>query len=64
MPIDEVNQQEPEFQVLLNKLGQASLAEVQAILDRREVVEPEAELSPEIIAHFQQRVRDASNGLE
>jgi len=61
-PIDEVNQQQQDFQALVNKLGQASLSEVNSILERREVVEPEAELSPEIIARFQQRIRDASEG--
>lgn len=59
-PIDEVDQQQQDFQVLVNKLGQASLSEVKSILERREVVEPEAELSPEIIARFGQRIRDAS----
>ena len=57
----EVNQQQQDFQALVKKLGQASSTEVKSILDRREVVEPEAELSPDIIARFQQRIRDASN---
>ncbi|WP_199317215.1 hypothetical protein [Planktothricoides raciborskii] len=57
----EVNQQQQDFQALVKKLGQASSTEVKSILDRREVVEPEAELSSDIIARFQQRIRDASN---
>lgn len=61
IPIEEVNQQQQDFQALLKNLGQASSTEVKSILDRREVVEPEAELSPDIIARFQQRIRDASN---
>lgn len=61
LPIKEVNQQQQDFQALVKKLGQASSTEVKSILDRREMVEPEAELSPDIIARFQQRIRDASN---
>jgi predicted HicB family RNase H-like nuclease len=61
IPAEEVNQQQQDFQALLKNLGQASSTEVKSILDRREVVEPEAELSPDIIARFQQRIRDASN---
>ena len=61
IPIEQVNQQQEDFQALLKTLGQASSTEVQSILDRREVVEPETELSPDIIARFQQRIRDASN---
>ncbi|WP_347179380.1 toxin-antitoxin system HicB family antitoxin [Roseofilum acuticapitatum] len=62
IPTDEVNQQEQKFQALLNKLGQASLTEVKSVLERREVVDPEPELSPDIIARFQQRINDASKG--
>jgi predicted HicB family RNase H-like nuclease len=61
IPNEEVNQQQQDFQALLKNLGQASSTEVKSILDRREVVEPETELSPDIIARFQQRIRDASN---
>ena len=61
IPIEEVNQQQQDFQALVKNLGQASPTEVKSILDRREVVEPEEELSPDIIARFQQRIRDASN---
>lgn len=61
IPIEEVNQQQQYFQALVKKLGQASSTEVKSILDRREVVEAEAELSPDIIASFQQRIRDVSN---
>lgn len=61
IPIEEVNQQQQDFQALLKNLGQASSTEVKSILDRREAIEPEEELSPDIIARFQQRIRDASN---
>jgi len=59
-PVEEVNQQQQAFQTLLKDLGQASSTEIKSALDNREVVQPEEELSPEIIAHFQQRIRDTS----
>lgn len=58
--IEEVNQQQQAFQALLKELGQTSSVEVKSVLDQREVVQPEEELSPEIVARFQQRIRDAS----
>ncbi|MDB9517583.1 toxin-antitoxin system HicB family antitoxin [Roseofilum reptotaenium CS-1145] len=61
LPIEEVDQQQEDFHALLKNLGQASLTEAKSILDRREVVEPEAELTSDIIAHFQQRIRETSN---
>ena len=60
IPLEEVNQQHQAFQALLKKLGQAASAEVQSVLDGREVVQSEEDLSPEIVARFQQRIRDAS----
>lgn len=62
IPIEEVNQQQQEFEALLNQLGKASLSEAKSVLDRREEVDPEPELSPDIIARFQQRINDASKG--
>lgn len=58
--VEEVNQQQQAFQALQKYLGQASSNEIKSALDKREVVQPEEELSPEIIAHFRQRIRDAS----
>lgn len=52
----EVNQQEQDFQALLSRLGKISLAEAKAILEDRDVVEPESELIPDIIARFQKRI--------
>lgn len=58
---EEANQQQQAFQALLNTLGQASSAEVQFALEKRERVQPEAEISPEVIARLQQRIRGISN---
>jgi hypothetical protein len=41
-------------------LGQTSSTEIKSVLDQREVIQPEEKLSPEIIARFQQRIRNAS----
>jgi hypothetical protein len=54
--LEEVHQQQQAFQALLEDLGQASSSEVKAVLNKREVVQPEAELSPEIVARFQQLI--------
>ncbi len=59
-PVEEINQQQQAFQALIKELGQASSTEIESVLDKREVVQPEEELSPEIVARFQQRIRDAS----
>ena len=59
-PVEEIHQQKQAFEALLNQLGTASPAELQAVLDQREVVPPEPDLNPEIIAQFQQRLRDAA----
>lgn len=59
-PIKEINQQQQAFQALLKELGQTSSTEVKSVLEQREVVQPEEELSPEIVACFPQRIRDAS----
>lgn len=57
-PTEAVTQQQQAFQALLQELGQASFAEVQSVLDQRDIVQPE--LSPEIVSRFQQQIRDAS----
>lgn len=59
-PAEDVERQQQDFQALLMELGQASAVEVESALDKREMVQPEEELSPEIIARFQQRIRDAA----
>lgn len=63
IPTETFNQQR-SFQALLKELGQASFVEVQSILDQREVGQPEQpELSSEIIARFQQRIRSESPSI-
>ena len=51
-----VEQQSISFQKLLNDLGHATPEEVKLSLDTREVVEPENELSPDIISKLRQKI--------
>jgi hypothetical protein len=51
-----VEQQSISFQKLLNDLGQATPEEVKLALDTREVVEPENELTPDIISKVRQKI--------
>lgn len=52
----EVKQQQQMFQLLKNKLGQASSDEIESILATRELVEPEAELSADTIDSLQAKI--------
>ena len=52
----ETNQQHSDFTNLFQKLGKASTTEIEIALSERETVEPEKELTPEIIAQFKQRL--------
>jgi predicted HicB family RNase H-like nuclease len=62
VPESEVEQQQQAFQLLIEQLGQASSSEVESVLAAREQVEPEAELSPEIIDRLQEKIRTACVG--
>ncbi len=53
----EVEQQKQAFQLLKKKLGQASPEEIELALATRELVEPEPELSADVIALIQERIR-------
>lgn len=44
------------FKTLLQGLGKASESQIKSVLAEREVVEPEAELTPEIITSLQQKI--------
>jgi predicted HicB family RNase H-like nuclease len=56
VPESEVEQQEQSFQLLVKQLGQASSAEIQSVLATREQIEPEADLSSDIVARIQERI--------
>jgi len=50
------NQQNQDFANLLQKLSEGSSTEIETTLGDREIVVPEKELTPEIIARFKQRI--------
>ncbi|MBI1924778.1 toxin-antitoxin system HicB family antitoxin [Candidatus Poribacteria bacterium] len=56
VPENTVEQQRAQFKELLQNLEQASDAEIKDILAEREIVEPEAELSPDVVARLQKRM--------
>ena len=53
----EVKQQQLAFQSLRKKLGQALDDEIESVLETRELVEPEPELSSDMVARLQERIR-------
>lgn len=55
VPKQEASQQQSDFTNLLQKLGKASPNEMEVALAEREPVQPEKELTPEIIDQLQQR---------
>ncbi|TAF04343.1 MAG: toxin-antitoxin system HicB family antitoxin [Nostocales cyanobacterium] len=59
-PEKEIIEQEQSFKTLLQGLVKASENQMKLILAEREVVQPEAELSPEIIASLQQRISNTT----
>jgi uncharacterized protein (DUF1778 family) len=61
VPQAEVEQQQQSFQALIRQLGQASSAEIEAVLATREQTEPEAELSVDVVAHVKERIEAGMN---
>jgi carbamate kinase len=60
VPEAEVEQQQQAFQSLLKQLGQASSSEIESVLATREQTEPEEELSSDVVACLQERIRKRS----
>lgn len=57
----EIAQQEQSFTALHQRLNPASLEEANSILAQRDKIEPEAELSPEVLERVKQRIRDRAS---
>ena len=57
VPEAEVEQQQQAFQLLIKQLGQASSAEIESVLATREQTKPEADLSSDVVARLQERIR-------
>lgn len=53
----ELERQQQEFESLVQKLGQASPSEIESILATREQTEPEIELSAEVVARLQDKLK-------
>jgi hypothetical protein len=56
VPENEIIKQHADFNSLLQSLGRASFAEVEKVMQEREVVEPEAGLSPEVVKRLQDKI--------
>ncbi|MDZ7262725.1 MAG: toxin-antitoxin system HicB family antitoxin [candidate division KSB1 bacterium] len=56
VPDSEVAQQRTAFVTLLQNLGQASFAEIEQVLQEREVVTPEVGLTPKVMKRLQKRI--------
>jgi hypothetical protein len=63
VPAEEISQQRVSFAALLQSLGQASAEEIDRVLAEREVVEPEAGLTPEIMERLRVRLKSKQAAL-
>lgn len=58
VPEETVAQQQAQFKALLRELGQASPEAISAVLAARDHVEPEPELTPDIVAQLRARLAE------
>jgi hypothetical protein len=58
---DDAAEQKVSFDHILKSWGSMSTAEADRILDEREAVEPEADLSPELISILKKRIAQCGN---
>ncbi|MGH7596096.1 MAG: toxin-antitoxin system HicB family antitoxin [bacterium] len=56
VPGNEIAQQQVAFSTLLQNLGHASFAEIEQVMQEREVVAPEVGLTPEVVKRLQNRI--------
>jgi hypothetical protein len=56
VPENEIIRQRTAFNSLLQSLGRASFAEIEKIIQEREVIEPEVGLSPEVVKRLQDKI--------
>jgi anti-sigma28 factor (negative regulator of flagellin synthesis) len=61
---EEVEQQQQAFHSLIKQLGQASSAEIEAVLATREKTEPEADLSTDVVARLKEQIQAGMNQLD
>lgn len=58
VPEKVIAEQRAQYSLLLQSLGQASFDEIAAALSAREPVEPEAGLTPELVARLRDRMQN------
>jgi hypothetical protein len=56
VPEDEITHQRTAYAALLQSLGKASFAEIEETMQKREAVEPEIGLAPEVVKRLQDRI--------
>ena len=59
--IQERSQQQQNFQDLIKRLGETDLSDVKEILQNRETVQPESELSQDLINRLKMKIEQQSN---
>ena len=64
MPEEAVAQQEAAYLALRQQWGKASPTQVEEVLAKREVVEPEPELKAEVIDKLRQRIEAKQRGMK
>lgn len=62
--LEERQEQKQCFTQFLQNLKKASPEEIEAVLAEREIVDPEPELTPEIVARIRQKVCDAKRRVD
>lgn len=62
--LDERQEQKQSFTQFLQNSKKASPEEIEAVLAEREVVDPEPELTPEILARIRQKILDAKRRVD
>lgn len=60
IPSVELEEEQQKFQLLLQQLGQPTSPEIESILATREPIEPEAELSSDVITRLKAKIRRRS----
>jgi uncharacterized membrane protein len=58
---EDIEKQQNNFNDLIGQLGQADAKKIQKVLSKREVVQPEPELTPDIINRLKAKIKDENN---
>lgn len=55
---EDIEKQQENFKHLLAQLGKADAEEIERVLSKREIVEPEPELTPDIINSLKEKIKN------